>query len=335
MKLAAVWTGVSSESTTTKLTEQIIKATVEQAAQFGEEVDVVRINLRDHAKSLALSMLTPIQDSALEAAFESVQLADAVVTITPIYKSAPIGIQTLFWQLIEDASLSGKPVLIGATGGTPRHSLAGDYSMRPLLSYLKGQVLPSNIFAATDDWASAGGTSQLRRRINSVARELVTAMLGSRAGLAMNQSLEEKPSAPETAASKHDSKNSSASESVIRTAHKNGITIPNYGDYGERPQSTRPLENYDGALRNNESNDSASPLSGTDESSARHANNAGLSGLDTAPSSFRERTDDTIELINKDLYASGTKFPKRKSVTADLFDPNKVTPFAQLLDGSN
>ncbi|XCB29510.1 NAD(P)H-dependent oxidoreductase [Arcanobacterium hippocoleae] len=181
MKLTAVWTGISSESTTTKLIAQIIKAAVEHAAAFGEKLTVDRINLRDYTKKLALSALTPVPDSELEAAFKSVQTADAVVTISPIYKGAPIGIQTLFWQLIDDAALSGKPVLIGATGGTARHSLAAEYAIRPMLSYLKGIVLPSSIFAATDDWGSATGAAALQRRIDGTAKELVTALIGSKA----------------------------------------------------------------------------------------------------------------------------------------------------------
>nr|NLD41199.1 NADPH-dependent FMN reductase [Actinomycetales bacterium] len=51
--------------------------------------------------------------------------------------------------------LRGTPVLIGATGGTPRHSLALDYAVRPMLSYLKAEVLTTTVFAATEDWGSA------------------------------------------------------------------------------------------------------------------------------------------------------------------------------------
>ena len=44
--------------------------------------------------------------------------------------------------------LAGKPVLIGATGGTARHSLALEYALRPLFSYLRTVVVPTAVYAA-------------------------------------------------------------------------------------------------------------------------------------------------------------------------------------------
>jgi FMN reductase len=44
------------------------------------------------------------------------------------------------------------PVLIGATGGSARHSLMLDHAMRPLFSYLRAVVLPTSVYAAPQDW---------------------------------------------------------------------------------------------------------------------------------------------------------------------------------------
>jgi FMN reductase len=60
-------------------------------------------------------------------------------------------------------------VLIAATGGTERHSLALDYAMRPLFSYLHAMVVPTAVYAASNDWGSDTG---LRERLGRAAGEL-------------------------------------------------------------------------------------------------------------------------------------------------------------------
>ena len=68
------------------------------------------------------------------------------------------------------------PVLLGATGGTSRHSLAVEYSMRPLFTYLHADVATTSVFAATDDWAAEGDSTHdagpLPARIRKAAKEL-------------------------------------------------------------------------------------------------------------------------------------------------------------------
>ncbi len=76
--------------------------------------------------------------------------------------------------MLEPDSLSGAPVLIGATGGTERHSLALDYAMRPLFTYLHAVVTPTGVYAASSDWGSTGDASSggLPERIDRAAGEL-------------------------------------------------------------------------------------------------------------------------------------------------------------------
>ena len=75
--------------------------------------------------------------------------------------------------MIDNTALVGKPVLIAATGGTARHSLALEYSVRPLFAYLQSVVVPTSVFAASEDWGSTGGThGDLAVRITRAAGEL-------------------------------------------------------------------------------------------------------------------------------------------------------------------
>ena len=59
-------------------------------------------------------------------------------------------------------------ILPAATGGTARHSLTLETSLRPLLAYMKGIVIPSGLFAATDDF---GTDNTLPKRIQASVQE--------------------------------------------------------------------------------------------------------------------------------------------------------------------
>lgn len=173
MKVLAVTTSLSEESTTQKLADRIAEAVVAAARAAGLEASVSHVNVRGLSSALTDMALTGFRSEALEAAYAEVAAADAIVTVTPVYKVAPVGLHTLFWQLIDEKALAGTPVLLASTGGTARHSLAGETAMRPMLSYLKGIVVPTTVFAATDDWGSVEGGRALSSRVRRAAEELV------------------------------------------------------------------------------------------------------------------------------------------------------------------
>ena len=82
------------------------------------------------------------------------------------------GLFKSFFDILENGALDGTPVLIGATAGTARHSLVLEHALRPLFSYLHAVVVPTAVFAASEDWGASGGTDALRRRIDRAAGEL-------------------------------------------------------------------------------------------------------------------------------------------------------------------
>ena len=70
-------------------------------------------------------------------------------------------------------------MLLGATAGTARHSLALEHALRPLFAYLRAVVLPTAVFAASEDWAGSGGADQaLAGRIDRAAGELADLVAG-------------------------------------------------------------------------------------------------------------------------------------------------------------
>ncbi|GAA2104092.1 MULTISPECIES: CE1759 family FMN reductase [Brevibacterium] len=170
VELVAVSAGMSEDSTTDRLAARMLAEAASVIEARGLRVRTTHVRLRELARHLADLTATGLPAPQVEEAFAAVRRASGVLTVAPVYKAAPVGILTLFWQLIDDASLASTPVLLGSTGGTPRHSLAAETTLRPLLAYLKGIVLPTAVFAATDDWG-AGAASGLRERITAAAEE--------------------------------------------------------------------------------------------------------------------------------------------------------------------
>ena len=188
MEIVAVSTGLSEDSTTSRLADRMLRSAEDALATRGAEVTTTHINVRHLAKALVDLTVSGFPAPELEEAFAAVKRASAVITVAPVYKAAPAGIHTLFWQLVDDASLAGTPVLLGTTGGTPRHSLAAESTLRPMIAYLKGYALPTSVFAATDDWGS-GEQAGLDRRITQASDEL------AELALALNPNAAGSPSA--------------------------------------------------------------------------------------------------------------------------------------------
>ncbi|PZR52809.1 NADPH-dependent FMN reductase [Xylanimonas oleitrophica] len=171
--LAVVSAGLSNPSSTRLLADRLTGATARELETLGHDVTVETIELRDHAHAVMDAMLTGFPTGDLATAIEHLVAADGVIAVTPLFTTTYSGLFKSFVDILDKDALGGMPVLLGATGGTARHSLAVDYSMRPLFTYLHADVLSTAVFAATDDWAGAGDqVNPLPRRIERAGKEL-------------------------------------------------------------------------------------------------------------------------------------------------------------------
>ena len=169
--------GLSQPSATRLLADRVAHSVTEQLRAAGEEVLVEVVELRPLARDLADHLVTGFPSPALEAALSTVTRADAVVAVTPVFSASYSGLFKSFFDVVEEGALAGKPTVIAATAGTARHSLALDHALRPLFSYLRAVVVPTGVFAATEDF---GDTSQNRLddRVARAAAELVALLRG-------------------------------------------------------------------------------------------------------------------------------------------------------------
>lgn len=176
--LVVVSGGLNHPSSTSMLADRLAAAT--EAALRDHEVNVTRqvIDLRDHAHDLTDNLVTFFASESLQDTKNAVAAADGLIAVTPIFSGSYNGLFKTFFDLLEPGSIEGLPTLLGATAGTARHSLALEHALRPLFTYLKAATVSTSVFAASEDWGSAGDLNDgLSSRIERAGQELAAAMV--------------------------------------------------------------------------------------------------------------------------------------------------------------
>ncbi|MET9115922.1 FMN reductase [Streptomyces longwoodensis] len=171
MKLVVVSAGLSVPSSTRLLGDRLAAAVERRAG----DVDVQVVELRELAVEIAHHFTNGFPGRALAAALDAVAGADGLIVVTPVFSASYSGLFKSFFDVLDKDALTGKPVLIAATGGTARHSLVLEHALRPLFAYLRAVVVPTGVYAASEDW---GGPDGLADRVERAATELTTLMQG-------------------------------------------------------------------------------------------------------------------------------------------------------------
>jgi FMN reductase len=177
-QIVVVSAGLSVPSSTRILADSLSTATRRALSDLGQTSEVEVLELRDLAHLITDNQLTGFPTGALSEAVRRVAAADAVIAVTPVFSASYSGIFKSFFDVLEDGTLEGTPVLIAATAGTARHSLVLDFALRPLFAYLRADVVPTGVFAASSDFGSASGVGgSLSARIDRAAGELADHIL--------------------------------------------------------------------------------------------------------------------------------------------------------------
>ncbi|WP_060883725.1 FMN reductase [Streptomyces caniscabiei] len=170
MKLVVVSAGLSVPSSTRLLGDRLAAAVVGQDAS----VEVQVVELRDLAVEIAHHFTNGFPGRRLATALDAVAGADGLVVVTPVFSASYSGLFKSFFDVLDRDALAGKPVLIAATGGSARHSLVLEHALRPLFAYLRAVVVPTGVYAASEDWGAEG----LAGRIERAGSELAGLMTG-------------------------------------------------------------------------------------------------------------------------------------------------------------
>ena len=155
-------------------TAALLEATGQRLEARGVQVD--RLRVRDLSPQALL--LADFGHPSISQATGQVAQADVIIVATPVYKAAYSGVLKVFLDLLPQDGFKNKVVLPLATGGSPHHMLALDYSLRPVLQSLGAKHILPGIYATDAQvTVSAGGSYQINADIGERLDDAVHTLL--------------------------------------------------------------------------------------------------------------------------------------------------------------
>ncbi|MEU4062906.1 FMN reductase [Streptomyces wedmorensis] len=178
MRLTVVSAGLSTPSSTRLLADRLAESARDELAARARAASTDVVELRELAGDIANHLVTGFPPPRLGSAIDAVTAADGLIVVTPVFAASYSGLFKSFFDVMDPDALTGKPALIAATGGTARHSLVLEHAVRPLFAYLRAVVVPTAVFAASEDWGSGGDeyTDGLPGRVRRAGVELAALM---------------------------------------------------------------------------------------------------------------------------------------------------------------
>ena len=150
--------GLSGNLDRPSKTRALIRTVVATAASQFEATGEI-YDLADFGRSLGSARRAGDLDVSARVALEAVLTADSLVVGSPVYKGSYTGLFKHLIDLVDPLALSGKPVLLTATGGGDRHALVIEHQLRPLFGFFEAQTLPTGLYAADRDFTDGQPSS--------------------------------------------------------------------------------------------------------------------------------------------------------------------------------
>jgi FMN reductase len=147
LKVVAIAGGLQKPSRTFAL----VSAIVEELALI-RTVDVDLIDLSDLATTLGSTVRRADLPGRIEGKLRAIETADLLVVGTPVYRGSYTGMFKHLFDFVDHTALVDVPVLLAASGGSPRHALVIDHSLRPLFSFFQSLTLPIGVFATDSEF---------------------------------------------------------------------------------------------------------------------------------------------------------------------------------------
>jgi len=169
LRVVAVSGTLSSPSKTDALVDAVLD---ELALVLPIERHVIRVS---ELGPLFAGALTRDQlDERVERELRAVEGADLLIAASPVYRASFTGLFKHFFDFVEQYALVDVPVLLAATGGSERHALILEHSLRPLFGFFQALTLPLGVYAHASDFTDRRVTAPLlQERIRAaIARGL-------------------------------------------------------------------------------------------------------------------------------------------------------------------
>jgi FMN reductase len=169
LRVVAVSGTLSTPSKTDALVDAILD---ELALVMPIERHVIRVS---ELGPLFAGALTRDQlDARVERELRAIEGADLLIAASPVYRASFTGLFKHLFDFVEQYALVDVPVLLAATGGSERHALILEHSLRPLFGFFQALTLPLGVYAHASDFTDRRVTALLQQeRIrNAIARGL-------------------------------------------------------------------------------------------------------------------------------------------------------------------
>ncbi|MDE1949296.1 MAG: NAD(P)H-dependent oxidoreductase [Burkholderiales bacterium] len=134
-------------------------------------------DLVDAGPALLQTMDRAKAEPAVARILHAIETADALVVGSAVHKGSYAGLFKHVFDLFEKQALSGKPVIVTASGNAAAHASVLDYHLRPLFLALDASVATRGLYATADDYESperlgAAFQPRIERSIDELARFL-------------------------------------------------------------------------------------------------------------------------------------------------------------------
>lgn len=173
--------GFSGNWTRPSRTRTLVQAVLDAAAGRGLGQTTL-FDLVDAGPALLQTMDRSKAEPAVERILSAILAADALVVGSAVHKGSYAGLFKHVFDLFDKEALSGKPVIVTASGNAPAHAAVIDYHLRPLFLALDASVATRGLYALADDYESperlgAAFRTRIDRSVDELARLLRGAAL--------------------------------------------------------------------------------------------------------------------------------------------------------------
>lgn len=169
-KITIITGGLALHSSSAQLADRFKDATKRELLDRGIEPKIRTHHLSQFCYDIADFITNGYPEGELESLLNEVLDSAGIITVSPTFQGSYSGLFKSFWDLVSPEDLTGKPVLVGATGGSARQSMVVEYSMRPLFNFLHADVTPTGVYATSSELSSH---EVLEGRIRQASREFV------------------------------------------------------------------------------------------------------------------------------------------------------------------
>jgi len=152
--------------------EALVSAATSKLGLDGQTIELV-----DAAPILFKALRSDQLDAEGRAIIDAVEAADVLVVGSPVYRASYTGALKHLFDLVDYRALTGKRVILAATGGTPLHGLMTEHQLRPLFGFFNALTLPTSIYATETDFtdyeiASPVVQERIERAVSELAQVL-------------------------------------------------------------------------------------------------------------------------------------------------------------------